>query len=271
MRWLVTGKARSPLRMVHGNSLGRREARWRMLGAWPGPPGQPRHPGRSGRCEARATRWSFASAKRLPARGPAASWLSWVSWGSWPPASQWNSLRAAQPQGCGNPCGRIVAGQARSPLARGCCMAIRSEGAKPAGACLVPCQDHQDTQDTQEEVASAKRGLLAGHLQARSGSLLAALPHPGCLGGLGGLGCPQSNGIPCGRPSHWKVAFPLRAAQPLESGNPCGQDSPHGNGCHHKNALDSFDELCDNLIERFGERLCPSSNQSRNCETTPKS
>ena len=87
------------------------------------------------------------------------------------------------------------------------CMAIHWEGAKPASACLAPSQDHQDTQDTQEGVAGAKRVPLADYLQARSGSPLAALPHPGCPGGLGCPGRPPSNEIPCGRPSHWKAAI----------------------------------------------------------------
>ena len=122
--------------------------------------------------------------------------------------------------------GGPVTGQARSPLAHGRCKAIHWLGAKPAGACLVPCQDHQDTQDTQEGVAGAKRGPLAGHLQARSGSPLAALPHPGCPGCHGCPGRPPSNGIPCGRPSNWDVAFPLRAAQPSNNFQKFSSNTP---------------------------------------------
>ena len=60
---------------------------------------------------------------------------------------------------------------------------------------------------TRLSFASAKPSLFAGHLLARSAYPLAVPPHPGCPGCLGGLGCPPSNGIPCGRPVHWKAAF----------------------------------------------------------------
>ncbi len=110
----VAGKARSRCAWEAHASGWEGAKPLRMLGAWPRPPGHPRHPGRSGQREALSTRLSFAS---------------------------------------------------------------------------------------------AKRSLLAGHSPARSAYPLADPAHPGCPGCLGGLGCPPSNGIPCGRPVHWQAAL----------------------------------------------------------------
>ena len=86
-----------------------------------------------------------------------------------------------------------------------------------AGAWEVPGQDHQDTQDTQEGVAGAKRGPLAGHLQARSGSHSWPCRILAVLGVLGVLAARHPMKFLAGGPATGK-RHSLRAAQPLSVG-----------------------------------------------------